>query len=335
MNSALYIGKVFHKRRRPANHVLNYRVFSLLLNLSEIDELQKRLWLFSRNRWNLFSFYDKDFGEKASQTLASDPAVDQEDNELTHVSRLEIHGSGKNVKNATGVANESLSEYVSRELLANGMTQPPHTILLSCYPRVCGFTFNPLSLFYCLDDQGEVFAVLHEVHNTFGERHVYVLPVDQPLQAEKSVSGDNDDHRETPPESAGGGHCAEDHTESVSAELEKANWITQATDKKLFVSPFAHMNMNYEFRLNVPAAKQIIVIKANDEKGHLLTASYTADRYALNNGSLLRCFFSIPFMTFKVVGGIHWEALRLWLKRVPWFSHQAKNTLTRNNLNNS
>jgi len=263
VKSALYAGQVYHKRLRPAVHSLRYRVFSLLLNLDEIDELHTRLRFFSRNRWNLVSFYDKDFGETTS---------------------------------------EALIDYVQRKLAASGITERPHSILLSCYPRIFGYTFNPLSLFYCLDDKGEAFAIIHEVHNTFGERHAYVLPVDVAQQ--------------------------------TSAGNEKTNWITQASQKALFVSPFAHMKMNYEFRLNVPDEKQVIVIRVNDESGHLLTASYTANRRMLTTSSLLKCFLSIPVMTFKVTAGIHWEALRLWLKKVPWFSHQAKHTFSGNNLKN-
>lgn len=259
MNSALFVGQVYHKRVRPAVHVLRYRVFSLLLSLDEIDCLQKRLWLFSRNRWNLFSFYDKDFGEQPS---------------------------------------ESLEDYVERKLKEAGIDVKPDKILLSCYPRICGYTFNPLSLFYCLDEHGDALAILHEVHNTFGERHTYALPV----RCEERFSG---------------------------------KWINQISDKALFVSPFAHMNMHYQFRLNVPDQRQVVVIRAHDEHGHLITASYAARRQALTASTLLKYFFTIPLLSFKVVFGIHWEALRLWFKKVPWHSHQPKQPFSNNNHKNN
>jgi len=269
VKSALFTGQVFHKRLRPTVHVLRYRVFSMLLALDEIDTLESKLWLFSRNRWNLFSFYDKDFGEGAS---IGDDASE-------------------------GAEPETLDQYVNRSLNDAGITQEPNRILLSCYPRVCGYTFNPLSLFYCLDKSDAVFAVLHEVHNTFGERHVYAL--------------------------------------SVSDNARRAGeWINQSTDKALFVSPFAHMNMHYEFRLNVPDERQVIVIRVHDEKGHLLTASYTAKRQVLSARYLLKSFFTIPLVTFKVMIGIHWEAMRLWVKKVPWFSHQSKQSFSSNKLKN-
>lgn len=251
---------------RPAVHVLRYRVFSFLLALDEIDALDKRYWLFSRNRWNLFSFYDKDFGESST---------------------------------------EPLEHYVMRQLSTVGIEQKPHRIMLTCYPRICGYTFNPLSLFYCLDANDKAIAILHEVHNTFGERHVYVLPVDE----------------------------YEQHTSGKTSDS-SVRWINQSVNKALFVSPFAHMNMHYDFQLNVPTDRQVLVVRAHDEHGHLLTASYTANRQAWSTSTLLKYFFTVPFLTFKVVAGIHWEAMRLWIKKVPLFSHQPKQSFSSNNSKN-
>lgn len=281
MKSALFCGQVYHKRLRPAVHVLRYRVFSLLLALDEIDALDKQLWLFSRNRWNLFSFYDKDFGE---------------------------------------CADESLEQYVLRQLEDAGVKQKPHRVLLTCYPRICGYTFNPLSLFYCLDEKDQPIAILHEVHNTFGERHVYVLP----------VASDSEDA-----ETKKNAQNIESDSESVQESVqEPVSWINQSIKKSLFVSPFAHMNMRYDFRLNVPDERQLLVIRVHDEDGHLLTASYTAERQVLSVFGLLRYFITVPLLTFKVVAGIHWEALRLWIKKVPVFPHQSKQSFSSNNLNN-
>lgn len=258
MNSALFTGVVYHKRLRPAEHVLSYRVFSLLLSLDEIDALQKRLWLFSRNRWNLFSFYDKDFGECES---------------------------------------EPLQDYVGRKLREANIDVKPDKIFLSCYPRICGYTFNPLSLFYCVDKNGDALAILHEVHNTFGERHTYALQV----RTEEKSNG---------------------------------KWIHQFSEKALFVSPFAHMNMTYQFKLNVPDQRQVVAIKVFDEQGHWLSASYSAQRHMLTAATLLKAFFTIPLLSFKVILGIHWEALRLWIKKVPWYSHQPKQSFSSNNHKN-
>lgn len=247
-NSCLYAGQVFHRRTRPGEHKLRYSVFTFFLDLAEIDKLADALWLFSRNRFNLFSFYDRDFGEGTAQ---------------------------------------SLPDYVQAKLEHAGISTRPERIYLSCYPRVLGYSFNPLSLFYCMDQQGRCFAVVHEVHNTFGERHCYVLPV-------KAPAGEGDE------------------------------WIQQDTDKQLFVSPFAHMRMHYHFRLNRPAERQIVVIRASDELGVLVTASYVADRECLTALQLSRYFVIYPLLGLKVILGIHWEALKLWCKGIPWFKHQPK-----------
>lgn len=250
LSSCLYVGQVYHRRTRPKEHKLRYSVFTLLLDLDEIDELARSHWLFSRNRFNLFSFRDSDFGEQPHETLPN---------------------------------------YVNRKLSESGIHTLPTQILLSCYPAVLGFVFNPLSLFYCLDENGRCFAIVHEVHNTFRERHAYVLPV--------------------LPTTAGDGQ-----------------WIHQQADKQLFVSPFAQMGMQYQFRLNQPGLRQVVVIRASDEQGLLITASYTADRKLISTSRLLRYFFTYPLLSMKVVFGIHWEALRLYIKGVPWFKHQPKST---------
>ncbi|MFK7861940.1 MAG: DUF1365 domain-containing protein [Granulosicoccus sp.] len=248
LRSSLYVGQVYHKRMRPKVHVLRYTVFSLLIDLSEIDTLARKFWLFSHNRFNLLSFHDVDFGESEHETLR---------------------------------------EYVQRSLTQSGIHTMPTRILLSCYPRVLGHAFNPLSLFYCLDENSDCYAVVHEVHNTFGERHAYVLPVG-----------------------------ADNSCENV--------WIHQSAQKSLFVSPFAHMGMQYQFRLNEPAEKQVVVIRASDDEGLVITASYVALRQMLSTSQLLKVFLQIPLLGAKVVGGIHWEAFKLWVKGIPLFKHQPK-----------
>lgn len=267
--SGLYAGQVYHRRVRPNVHELRYSVFTLLLDLSEIDALAKRLWLFSHNRFNLFGFYDQDFGEDTQ---------------------------------------EGLIDYIARQLVVSGIHTTPTRVLLSCYPRVLGYVFNPLSLFYCLDEQGRCFAVVHEVHNTFGERHAYVLPVEQANES----SGSTDSN------------AAQEDSTVAATDVAEEQWIHQQADKELFVSPFAQMGMHYEFRLNMPAERQVVVIRAFDKDGLMITASYTANRQALSATNLARYFFTIPFLSAKVVLGIHWEALRLWLKGVPLFKHQPK-----------
>ncbi|MEP7131266.1 MAG: DUF1365 family protein [Sphingomicrobium sp.] len=136
--SALYIGKVMHRRLRPRLHQLRYRLFSLLLDLDEIDGLARSLRLFSRNRFNLIAFHDRD------------------------------HGDG---------SREPLRTQVEGHVRAAGLTNAVGAIELLAMPRVLGFVFNPISLYFCRGRDGRLIAILYEVSNTFGERHTYVMPV--------------------------------------------------------------------------------------------------------------------------------------------------------------
>ncbi|MEY4160992.1 MAG: hypothetical protein RLZZ136_1613 [Pseudomonadota bacterium] len=239
--SAVYVGHVIHRRSRPRVHHLRYRVFSLLLDLEELAVLPKRLRLFSHNRFNLFSFYDRDYG-------CGDP-----------------------------VPLRAQIEYLCAKA---GVVLDGGAIRVLTMPRILGFAFNPLSVFYCHDRSGSLKAMLYEVNNTFGERHTYLIPV------------------------AGDTHV-----------------VRQRCDKGFHVSPFMAMAMDYAFRVVPPAARLSVAITVSDDAGPLLTALHTAQRAPLNDRVLARVFISHPLLTLKVVGGILWEAAKLWMKRVPVYNH--------------
>ena len=137
MRSGLYTGRVVHERLRPKRHRLAYRVFCLLVDLDELDEIDRRFGrLLAVNRPGLFSFEERD------------------------------HGAG------TG----SLRDWATAQLAAAGIGFDGGRIELLCYPRLLGFTFNPLSVYFCYRRSGELAGLLYEVHNTHGERHTYVMP---------------------------------------------------------------------------------------------------------------------------------------------------------------
>ncbi len=137
--SCLYVGEVVHQRVRPSRHRLRYRVFSALLDLDELPQLDRRLRLFGHNRLNIFSFLDRDHGDGTGAPLR--PWVEH------HLERAGIE-------------------------LAGG------AIRLLCYPRLFGYVFNPLSVYFCHRADGALAAMIYEVNNTFGERHSYLIPVD-------------------------------------------------------------------------------------------------------------------------------------------------------------
>lgn len=136
--SALYVGRVRHLRTRPRRHKLAYNVFWMLLDLDEIDDLTRRLCFFSRNRFNLYAFRDADFGDRTGAPL-----------------RPQI---------------EALLDKA-------GLAPDGGPIRLLTMPRILGYAFNPLSTWFCHRRDGQLMAIVYEVHNTFGETHSYVAPV--------------------------------------------------------------------------------------------------------------------------------------------------------------
>lgn len=147
-------------------------------------------------------------------------------------------------------------------------------IRLLTMPRLLGHGFNPLSVWFCHAPDGRLQAIVYEVNNTFGERHSYLIPA----------------------------------VEATGAP------IVQRCDKRLFVSPFIGMDCHYRFRIEPPGAALSIGVAVHDAEGLLLNARLDARRRPLTDAALLRVFFAHPLQTLMVVAGIHWEALRLWLK---------------------
>lgn len=137
MTSALYAGLVTHLRRRPRRHSLRYRVVQGLFDLDELPGLGRRLRLFGYNRPAPMSFHDRDHGD----------------------------GSG------------DLRGWVERQLETAGLAGPWGPVQVLCMPRVFGYVFNPLSVYFCRDRSGALAGIIYEVNNTFGERHAYVLQV--------------------------------------------------------------------------------------------------------------------------------------------------------------
>jgi len=235
--SSLYFGKVMHRRLRPFVHGFSYRVFSVCLDLDTLPEDDRRLRLFSHNRWNLFSLYDRDHGARDGSAL---------------------------------------KPWIERHLAAAGIDLAGGPVRLLCFPRVLGYVFNPLAVWFCHHADGSLRAVLYEVRNTFGDKHGYLIPV-----------------------------AAADHPCAA---------IEQVADKSLYVSPFIAMQQRYHFRLAEPGERLVLTIRQGGPDGAQMVARHSARRRPFSDRLLLLAFFTYPLMTVKVIGAIHWEALRLWLK---------------------
>ena len=233
--SCLYTGSVMHRRIKPKTHKLRYRAFWTLLDLDELPSLDKKLRLFSMERFNLFGFYTAD------------------------------HGDGSKVP---------LRTQAEKHLATAGIDLEGGKIELLCMPRMLGFVFNPISVYYCYRRDGALAALIYEVHNTFGQRHSYLIPV-----------------------------------ETASGEA-----LEQRCLKSFYVSPFMDMKISYTFRIQKPGGRVALAIQGADAEGPVIIASLAGRHRALTDKTLLRTFFVFPLLTLTVVAGIHWEALKLWIK---------------------
>ena len=138
-NSCIYNGTVIHKRYKPKEHFFKYSVFSLLLDLSELELLNDKIRFFSFNKFNLISFFEKDHGNRDGTSLVN---------------------------------------WVKNYLKKNQIETENIKIKLLCYPRIFGYVFNPLSVFFVYEKNEKLVSILYEVKNTFGEQHTYVFRVD-------------------------------------------------------------------------------------------------------------------------------------------------------------
>ncbi|MFP4079584.1 MAG: DUF1365 domain-containing protein [Ectothiorhodospira sp.] len=232
----LYRTRVMHRRLFPVRYRFTYRVFSLLLDLDRLPALDARLRWFSVDRFNLLALHTRDHGPRDGRPLRP-------------------------------WAEDLLGQH--------GVDLEGGAIQLLCFPRVLGYAFNPLSLWYCHHRDGSLRAVICEVSNTVGGWHHYVLhdsgrPMAWPVRA--------------------------------------------ARDKRFYVSPFIGMAARYHFRLAEPGEHLGVFIHEHEGDRLMLAATQTGEARPLTDAELLKALAAMPLMTFKVIAGIHWQALKIWLK---------------------
>ena len=146
-NSIIYNGKVIHRRFKPKEHYFKYNVFSLLVDLDELEIIENKIKIFSYNKFNIISFFDKDHGPRD---------------------------------------DTSLKEWVIKNLKDIGIDNERIRVKLLCYPRIFGYVFNPLSVFFIYDENSKLISILYEVKNTFGEQHTYIFKTND----EKVITND-------------------------------------------------------------------------------------------------------------------------------------------------
>ena len=236
---SIYTGRLVHERRIAPRYRFAYRVFSLLLDIDRLDEADRAHRFFSHNRFNLIGFDDRDHGPKDGSPLRP---------------------------------------WIDARLAAAGIDLDGGRIELLCYPRVLGYVFNPLSLWFCRHADGSLRAVLCEVRNTFGEWHGYLLHDNGAAMAER---------------------------------------LRDQAGKVFHVSPFLPREGHYRFRLQAPAARYGATVNwhaSAEGDAPALIAVQTGARCRGGDRGLLRVALTVPLLTLKVIGAIHWQALKIWLR---------------------
>lgn len=241
----LYRSRVMHLRQHPVRYRFLYRAFYLLLDIDRLAQTASQLRLFSHNRFNLLSFHDRDHGPCDGTPLRAWLDV------LLRKEAIDLNGG---------------------------------RVRLLCLPRILGYAFNPISIFYCEHRDGTLRAILCEVRNTFGDRHCYLL----------------------------------------SRNGAPMDYATPHYKTKIFhVSPLIGMGGEYRFRFTAPAEQFRVLIRLFQHREHhselLMAATLDGERSSLSDGRLLAQVLRMPFMTLKIVAAIHWQALKIWLRGASYF----------------
>ena len=279
--SSIYEGWVMHRRLTPRHHRFKYSVFALLLDLDELAVLDRDLRLFKYNRFGVFSFHDSDHGPRKA--------------EEPHDLRRWLDGL---------LADAGISARGPRRVL--------------CYPRIFGYVFNPLSVWFCHDEQNALKAIVYEIHNTYEERHTYVLPVPPATVPGAGIP----EHR--PGNARPDDGAATQNGPSISAGRATVKLVRHGCPKNFYVSPFLSRDCRYLFRIRPPGEDIAVAIHEEEAGRPILNASFAGERRPLTDSTLLKMLFAYPLMTLKVIVAIHYEAVRLMLKGVRRHPHRAQ-----------
>ena len=249
MKSKIFTGRVRHRRFTPKKNEFQYNIFMLYLDLDELPTLFDRFWLWSLNKANVASFHTKKY-------LADENSC---------------------IK--TGVKNEVESQL--------GVI-PKGPIRLLTHLAYFGYCFNPVSFYYCFNEDDETLDfIVAQINNTpWNERYCYVL-----------------DNRPS----------------DISNKTSKV--VRSEFEKKFHVSPFLPMDMQYFWRFNTPDNKLAVYMKNTQEEVTCFDVNLSLKSKEINALNLCAALVKFPLMTWQVVFGIYWQSLKLWLRKIPFYDH--------------
>jgi len=264
MKSCLYECTVVHHRFFPRENRFSYRIFMLAIDLDELQALARSIPLLSVNAPNLYSFRENDY------MPTGEP--------VHNASRIP----------ASPAAAGGLKARVLGFLGTHGVEIPGGRILLITLPRVAGYLFNPVSLYFCYDAADRPAAAIAEVTNTFHEMKPYFLGPD----ALRSKEGTGSFRMKTP--------------------------------KHFYVSPFSDVDVEFEFRLRAPDDGLAVCIDDYELQRRTLTSALMGRRRPLTGTRLAWYSIKYPLVTLRIILLIHMHALQLAMKKVPWFAKAAR-----------
>lgn len=242
MHSALYSGWVRHHRRQPKPHRFTYPLTLFYIDLDELATLEREVALHTEKRWRPLQFRREDYLQPPEKPL-----------------------------------KVAACDLVEKRL----HFRPQGAVRLLTAPRMLGLCFNPVSFYYCFDENDQLVAIIADINNTpWDERYAYVLPVKQ---------------------------AAKSHRFQMA--------------KDFHVSPFMPMTIDYDWRFGVPDQKLWVHMENHQNAGKIFSATLVLKREAMTPKAARRAVWKLPAQGYRVVAGIYWQALKLWLKRIPFYDH--------------
>lgn len=251
-----------HHRLTPKKHSFWYRIYMFYIDLDELQLLDKKLHWFGYNRFNLFNFRDSD--------------------------HIQLEKKAGNAKRSNFEAQRSTKQQITQYLALHGITIGNGKIMLLTNLSVLGYNFNPVSFYFCFDEQGCPLCAVAEISNTFREMKMFFL----------------------------------------GSEVFKDGRFKLKIEKFFYVSPFIDLDNFFDFNLAIPNQELNIKIDDYDKDGQrFFISTLKGKQKVLNNANMLRYFFSMPLIPLRVMWMIHWQAFLLWAKKIKYHTKTANQEL--------